>query len=44
MMLGGRKQPNAEAVSDLFTHSPPFFHVNIQEEPMMVKCAPIVSK
>ena len=32
MMLGGRKQPNAEAVSDLFTQTPPFFfHVNIQE-------------
>ena len=44
MMLGGQKQPNAEAVSDLFTQTPPFLHVNIQEESMMVNCAPIVSK
>ena len=44
MMLLRRKQPIAEAVSDLFTQNPPFFHVNIQEESMMLKCAQIVSK
>ena len=44
MMLGRQKQPIAEAVSDLFTQKPPFFHVNIQEESIMLKCAPIVSK
>ena len=44
MMLGRRKQPIAEAVSDLFMQNPPIFHVNIQEESIMLKCAPIVSK
>ena len=44
MMLGGQKQESAEAVSNLFTQHLPFFHVNIQEDSMMVKCAQIVSK